>query len=187
VECNEFFDDQSFRIERFQEPTIRELYLFPAPNPGLRPERLWNYEIGLLQNITESAGFEVAGFIAEGSNLILTEGVYPNLRLTNSGSFTHRGIEFSGHYVPFEEVRLDGSYSYIDPGNQTYATPGHKLSFSCNYTHRQLKVNLTLQEIAGLYGSDYYRNRLPDYTLVSARIAYQVTEYAGVFVSGQTC
>ena len=29
----------------FRNPTIRELYLFPAPNPLLQPERLWNYQV----------------------------------------------------------------------------------------------------------------------------------------------
>ena len=28
----------------FRNPTIRELYLFPAPNPLLQPEILWNYQ-----------------------------------------------------------------------------------------------------------------------------------------------
>ena len=28
----------------FRNPTIRELYLFPAPNPLLKPEKLWNYQ-----------------------------------------------------------------------------------------------------------------------------------------------
>lgn len=169
----------------FRSPTIRELYLFPAPNPELQPERLWNYEIGLLHNISDHADFEITGFVAEGSNLILTEGNYPNLRLTNSGNFTHRGVESSGHYNPVDGLSLDGCYSYIDPGNQTYASPRHKFFLGCNYAHRRLSVNITLQKIAGLYGSDYHRNRLSNYTVAGARLAYQVTDYAGVFVSGQ--
>ena len=28
----------------FRNPTIRELYLFPAPTPTLQPERMWNYQ-----------------------------------------------------------------------------------------------------------------------------------------------
>ncbi len=156
----------------FRSPTIRELYLFPAPNAGLRPERLWNYEVGLLQSVSDLAGFEITGFVAEGSDLILTEGVYPNLRLTNSGSFTHRGVELSGHVFALEGLRLDVSYGYVDPRDQTYATPMHKLFVGCSYSRHRLNVNLSLQSIAGLYGADYHRNRLPDYALAGARASY---------------
>ena len=31
----------------FRNPTIREMYMFPPQNPDLKPEKLWNYEIGM--------------------------------------------------------------------------------------------------------------------------------------------
>ena len=42
-----FSDDYALSLaigKGFRNPTIRELYLFPAPTPTLQPERLWNYQ-----------------------------------------------------------------------------------------------------------------------------------------------
>ncbi len=168
----------------FRSPTIRELYLFPAPNPDLEPERLWNYEIGLLQSVTRYAAFEFTSFLAEGSNLILTEGVYPSLQLLNSGSFTHRGVEFAGHYRPTDNLRIEANYSYIDPGNQTYSTPRQKLFVGINYTYERADISLTLQHIADLYGADNSQKKLPNYAVVGAHISYEAAEFAQIFVTG---
>ncbi|MCL5021024.1 MAG: TonB-dependent receptor [Bacteroidetes bacterium] len=168
----------------FRSPTIRELYLFPAPNPDLEPERLWNYEIGLMQSVTRYASFEFTGFLAEGSNLILIEGEYPNLQLLNSGSFTHRGIEFAGHYRPIGNLTVDASYSYTDPGKQTYSTPRQKMFVGIDYTYERGTVALSLEHIADLYGADNSQKRLPNYTVASAHVSYKTAEFVEVFVTG---
>jgi outer membrane cobalamin receptor len=168
----------------FRSPTIRELYLFPAPNPNLKPERLWNYEIGILQSFAEHVSLELTGFVAKGSNLILTQGVYPNLQLTNSGSFTHKGVEFAAHYSPHTDLRFDASYSFIEPEQQTYETPKHKLYIGADYSYKEVSVNLIFQHIAVLYGANGSQKRMPDYTLVSVRISYQVTGFANIYLSG---
>jgi iron complex outermembrane receptor protein len=77
----------------FRSPTIRELYLFPAPTPTLKPESMWNYEVSILRSLGSRSTLELAAFVAEGSNLLRTEGRYPNLVLRNSGVFVHRGVE----------------------------------------------------------------------------------------------
>lgn len=168
----------------FRSPTIRELYLFPAPNPNLDPERMWNYEISLLQEVDRHARLELTGFISEGSNLIIEEGTYPNLQLLNSGTFTHRGIEVAGHYDMTGNLTADASYSYVDPGNQTYSTPKQKLFIGINWTYRRAVIDMTLEHIADLYGADNSRERLPDYTVLGAHVSYQASEFAQVFITG---
>jgi outer membrane cobalamin receptor len=85
----------------FRSPTIRELYLFPAPTPTLQPENMWNYELGVSQIIAGRISLDLTGYVSEGKDIILTQGVYPNMILTNSGSFIHRGVELSGsHFFP---------------------------------------------------------------------------------------
>ncbi len=167
----------------FRSPTIRELYLFPAPNPNLQPERLWNYEIGLLQSLTRRVHIELTGFIAEGSNLILTEGIYPNLQLLNSGRFTHRGVEFAGHYTLSNNLRIDANYSYIDPGSQTYSTPKQKLFVGISYSYKRADANLSLQRIMDLYGADNSQKKLPDYTLLEIYLTYEASQFADMTIS----
>ena len=57
----------------FRSPTIRELYLWATANAGLKPERMVNYEIGILQKlIKDKLSLELTGFKADGDNLIKT-------------------------------------------------------------------------------------------------------------------
>ncbi len=87
----------------YRNPSIGELYIFyPLQNPNLIPENMWDYEASLLQAISSRIGLELTGFVEKGSNLI--EGGYSTFTpFVNSGSFTHKGIEFGGHYLPIDE------------------------------------------------------------------------------------
>ena len=154
----------------FRSPTIRELYLFPAPTPTLQPERMWNYEVGLLQNFGELVSIELSAFLAEGANIILTGGAYPNITLNNSGTFTHRGIEFTGRLTPRSNLEIDLSYTFLEPGNQTNANPRHKVYFGGTYNIMPVTFTIGVQFVADLYGDDYGRKPLPDYCLLNARV-----------------
>lgn len=158
----------------FRSPTIRELYLFPAPTPTLKAERLWSYEAGVLHRFTERMRVEISGYIADGSNLIRTTGAFPNLMLSNSGKFTHRGVEVSGSYMPAESFSLDATYGYLDPDEQTTANPRHKLFVGASYGFSLLTFSGSVQHVARLFGADFNQRRLPDYTLVNLRASAAV-------------
>lgn len=110
-------------------------------------------------------------------------GVHPNLQLVNSGTFTHRGIEAAGHYKFPEDPRIIASYSYIDPGNQSYSTPKQKLFVRINYTYRRADINLTLEHIADLYGADNSQEWLPNYTIVGMHISYAPAKLVQFYVT----
>jgi iron complex outermembrane receptor protein len=165
----------------FRSPTIRELYLFPAPTPTLQAERLWSYEAGLIHRLSGSLQVELSGYIADGSNLIRTTGAFPNLVLSNSGQFTHRGIEISATATPGRELSVDATYGYLDPDEQTTANPRHKLFVGASYGVSMLTASASVQYVARLFGADFNQRRLPDYTLVnlrvSAALSYGLTAY----------
>jgi len=169
----------------FRSPTIRELYLFPAPTPTLQPERMWTYEVGLLQNLGEMASFEFSAFLSEGSNIILTSGFYPNLKLSNSGSFTHRGIEFTGRFTPRSDLDIDVSYSFLEPGDQTNANPRHKAYVGGTYNIAPVTLTMGVQYIADLYGDDYGRKPLPDYALLNARVTTLIVERLSAYLAAE--
>ncbi len=169
----------------FRSPTIRELYLFPAPTPTLKPEALWNYEIGLEQRLGGRASVDLTGFVADGSSLIRTAGVYPNLTLSNSGTFVHRGVELTGMYVPDGSIQLRMSYAYLNPGKETMSVPRHKLFLGGDYRIGRSMVHLGVTHINTIYGSDNSADRLPNYTLVGVRVTAAVMERFSVFVGGE--
>jgi outer membrane cobalamin receptor len=178
----------SFRISAgkgFRSPTIRELYLFPAPTPTLRPEQMWNYELGFQHNFTQAVSMEIAGFVSEGSDIIRVGGRYPNLTLSNSGSFVHRGVEFSGTTVIAADWHVDATYGYLHAGDQTMASPRHKLYVGAGYETPVIRINAGMQHIAGLYGDDFSRNALPDYTIINARCTLDVSESFSYYIAGE--
>jgi iron complex outermembrane receptor protein len=168
----------------FRSPTIKDLYLFPTRNPDLKPERLWNYEIGMLNNISDVLSLETTLFLSKGSNLILDEGVPPNDILKNSGNFEHKGIEISAKYFAGSTLNFIVSYTYIDPGNETRSNPGHKIFLEAFYRLNSFNFNLGLKQISKLYGDDNNHLRLPDYTILKAKITYKPANIISLFVSG---
>ena len=167
----------------FRSPTIRELYLFPAPTPTLQPENMWNYELGVTQTLIGRISLDLTRFVSEGNNIILTQGVYPNLTLSNSGSFIHRGVEFSGSAFVSNDLHLQTSYSFIDPGKETRSIPKHKIFLGCEYTYRMATLSFSIQHVAGMYGSDNNLNPLEDYTNLGAKASIRASSQYSVNLS----
>ena len=169
----------------FRSPTIRELYLFPAPTPTLEPERMWNYEIGVLHNFDAANNIEVTAFVLDGENMIRTEGFFPALRLSNSGRFVHRGIEVAGKVSPVVGFDMNLAYTYLDPENQTAGNPRHKLYVGTTYRYQLFSANLGFSYVERLFGSDDGVQPLPAYALLNGRIAFDAPAGFTVFVSGE--
>jgi iron complex outermembrane receptor protein len=77
----------------FRNPTIRELYLFPAPNPDLKPEEEWNYQATAQARISQKLVAWSTFYYANMSNQIVTLGSYPNMQMLNSGKAINKGVE----------------------------------------------------------------------------------------------
>ncbi|HXX64203.1 MAG TPA: TonB-dependent receptor [Bacteroidota bacterium] len=171
--------------EGYRNPSLGELYIFlPLVNPNLTPEKVWNYEVGLRQNVGGRMGLELTVFLEKGTNLI--EGGYATFSpFVNSGTFTHKGVEFGGHYIPIDGLRINANYSFVEPGQETYESPKHKLFVGVNYLLNQVTANVTFQHIAVLFGADGSQERLPDYTLLGARISYQAAASVSVYISAE--
>jgi outer membrane cobalamin receptor len=169
----------------FRSPTLRELYLFPAPTPELRPERAWSHEVSVLQQVGAATSVELAVYRMSGSNLIRTTGAPPNLRLENTGRFEHRGGEVAVTTSPLPRLEIDASWGWLDVGELTQAHPKHQFGGGARYSADRVTLRVGAQHIAGLYGADGARNRLPDYTVVNARIAVRAPGRVTVFAAGE--
>jgi iron complex outermembrane receptor protein len=170
----------------FRSPTIRELYLFPAPTPTLKPERMWDYEASFLHSFLDNiASMEVTAFLNEGTNQIRLLGNYPNFTYSNSGAFTHRGIEFSGNLHPNVNLNIDITYSYLDPGEQTAANPKNKLYVGGRYSVAPVTFSLGAQWVSGLYGDDNHNEPLSEYALLNARVTGQITNKLSAYLSAE--
>ncbi len=110
----------------FRSPTIRELYLFPAPNPLLQPETLWNYQATLRLEPSPSFRASVTGYYADLRDTIATTGRFPNLSLRNMGRSLNRGLETTVRWKPLTRVQVTQGYAYLRSTNLAPNIPAHK-------------------------------------------------------------
>ena len=166
----------TFNISKgYRSPTIRELYLFPAPTPTLKPERVWNKEISFKYPIGDNLKIETSVFQLTGSNYIKTIGKWPNLKLENSGNFKNNGIELSLKGSNINGLSFNFAYAWLgmDDNNTAY-NPEHKLNLGINYSMGKLKTFTSLQKVWNYYAGDNKLNRLKDYLNMNINLSYPV-------------
>jgi outer membrane cobalamin receptor len=158
----------------FRSPSIRELYLFPAPTLDLKPERMWNYEIGLNQQLLNHFKWEAVLFKAEGEDLIRLSGRWPNFKLTNSGSFTHTGYELVLEWLANERWQVGAAWSKLDLQDQTLNAPGKKLTAYSNLVIGIFRLQANLVYVQDQYGADQRGLPMADYTVVNGLIGVRL-------------
>ncbi len=150
----------------FRSPAIRELYVFPPRNEELDPERMWNYEVGVGQDLGNSLNVEASLFRSEGENMIRTVMGQTGPSFTNSGEFTHSGYEISVKWLPIEKLNITTNWAKLDLGDETRETPGKKLSATASYALPFTSLSATVVHAMDIYGSDNRLTPMEDYTLL---------------------
>jgi len=170
----------------FRSPTLRELYLWTPANSNLEPERMMNYEIGIIQQLMKSMlSLELTGFKANGNNLILTVMGSTGPKNENSGKFSNTGIEFAANFKPIDNVSFNANYSYISIDEPIIATPEQQVFISGTYKWNKLTINLSFQHIHDLYIQISPEKIKDSYTLLNSRISYTFNKYLDVFAKGE--
>lgn len=169
----------------FRSPQLNELFMFPAANPDLEPERVWNYELGLEHEIGRSITLEAGLFRMRGSNMIETvanPSSGPPFIFKNSGAFEFYGLELgvrgrwdSGFYA-------DLGYTYLDPGDHTRGRPGQKVDVSLRYGKRIFFAALQGQYVTDYFAGDNATHRLPAYFLLNGRLRLNVSRHIEIMV-----
>jgi outer membrane cobalamin receptor len=170
----------------FRSPTIRELYLFTPANRELKPERVINYELGLMHKLfSNRLGVELTVFKADGDNLIqtITTGSLP--RNVNTGEFSNWGVEFSAKFNQNSSLNYILNYTFIHMDKPVLSTPEHSLYASVNYLFDNFRINLSVQNITNLNSQVSPTVVKENYTLVNSMVSYKVFQNFDVFVKAK--
>jgi iron complex outermembrane receptor protein len=181
----------------FRSPNIQNLYYRAAwagHNPDLKPEEMINYEVSIGQVFLEGRlSAELTGFIADGKNLIVTEGAYPNFKNENSGEFKNTGLELSVKWELMKNLRIHGNYSCLQMNHPILYSPEQQIYLSANYRWNKWIFNAGYQSVTGLYSvlasTDREGNPTPpkkeNYGLLNAKVSYQPLKCLTVFAKGE--
>ena len=168
----------------FRTPSIKDLFLYPPANQNLKPERLWNYEVGVNQSFGKKLSLDVCGFYYEGDQLIETIMIAPGkMQNQNIGSNQARGFEVALQANPITNLSANISYSYLDSDAIIPFSP-NKLNFMVIYSLKKFNVSVYGEHIQNLFTS-YQLNQMPpkttveklsNYTLAHLKLNYRLFE-----------
>jgi outer membrane cobalamin receptor len=166
----------------FRNPTIRELFLFPAPNPSLKPERLWNsqatVEVRPLARMSTSATI----YYADLDNQIITLGRYPNLKLQNSGRAVNRGIETRVGWLTASRLQVNVGYAYLRSTRLAPLVPAHKLTCAVDVRLPVVTLHASSMTVGRRWTSDAHTATLAGYSTVALKATAAAGRRASVFV-----
>lgn len=161
----------------FRSPNIREMYMFGAANPDLKPESMINYEVAVGQHFLDGNLFaEVTAFYIDGKNMISSVSINgdnrPPFKNRNVGTFTNKGIEFEARYQICKNLNVDMNYSYLHMNKPIPGAPEHKFYAGATYMPGRFTFNVSVQSIFGLYTDDACTKQ-EDFTTLNAKAAYR--------------
>ena len=168
--------------EGFRNPTIRELYLFPAPNPSLLPERLWNYQTTLQFRPSASLVAWITLHYANLRDQIVTLGNYPNLELQNTGHAINKGVEANLRWNFRRRISATAGYAYLHSTNLAPLLPQNRATLAVDCDLKRMFVHLGLQAVGKRYTDVTHATQMGGYPLASAKVNVPVRRNLDVFV-----
>lgn len=165
----------------FRNPTIRELYLFPAPNPNLRPERLWNWQSTLYVQPHRSLTAWATGYYSSLSNQILTLGRFPNLRLENSGRAILRGVDVQSQWRPSRQWTVSAGVGVLRSAQIAPLIPANKFNGSLRYQQRRFTAVVSAMVVGRRYASPARTATLGGYPLLTLQGSWRASRRVTVF------
>ena len=163
----------SFRYGRF------------IPNPDLKSEFTYAFDLTYSRKISDYLQYEVSGFFNSIRNAILDRTIDDINNISqnvNIGKVVSRGFEASFGYSPIRYIILGGNYSFIEMMDKTEANehftnvPRHKIVGYGTFEIPQIKI--TINTNIEYYGKRYRTSQgeqTPDFTLVNAKLSYKIT------------
>jgi iron complex outermembrane receptor protein len=165
----------------YRNPTIRELYLFPAPNPNLKPEHMWNYQASIRVQPVDSLTATLTGFYADLSNLIVTTGRYPNVALQNTGAALNRGLEAAGRWRASRRIAIQSGYAWLRSTNLSPYVPAQKFNYGADINAGRAFVYFGGVVVGERWANTQHSAKLAGYHLGELRLTLPVKDHWRMF------
>ncbi len=167
----------------FRNPTIRELYLFPAPTPNLRPEMMWNYQATFQAHPIPKVLAWITGYYDNIDNLIVATGYYPNMLMQNAGAAINKGLEAHARWRPVHSASLNVAYAYLHSTNLAPYSPQNRLIYSLDLDLKRAFFSIGGNTVGRTYSGIGQTFPVGQYTLANIRFTIPVKEHLSVFAT----
>ncbi len=191
-------------LYRAFSPAANNVALDGLKDQQLDGERSVNYEMGI-RGTTDKTRYDVAAFMMDFSNQVVTGNSDPNLSRSNAGETRHYGMEFSLGYSLATNLMLDSNMTWVPASEfRTGSTAGNRIpyapkvianlglsydlsqwNFALNLHHRGEQfgdpsnlVNIPTNAASGIWGG-----LLPSYTVLDLLAQYDVSSQFNLFAS----
>jgi len=148
-----------------------------------------NYEASVGQGFFDGRlTAELTGYIADGSNLIMTQIVNGSPKNLNVGDFNNKGIEFEIRWNVLKNFDIKGNYSYLNMKKPVLNAPEQQAYIAASYRMNKWTTSVNYQYIHGLYVRLESADVPPvteNYGLLNARVSYSPLKWLDVFVKGE--
>ena len=167
----------------FRAPSLYEQFGDPrfgiAPNPNLTPERSKSYELGIDYNWANGASVSATAFALDTENEIGFGANYINV----AGVSKRKGLELEARLPVFGVAELGMAYTYTDAkrpnGTAIPRVPQHLFNLSIDGELTEgVTGSLAVRHVAGRPRDGFPARDMPDFTVVDAKIGYELTENA---------
>lgn len=186
----------------FRPPSLNELFGPFGGNPDLEPETSLSYDVGIEQSFAGGrARASATLFRVEIDDLItftrtdfacFAFPIPPDATCyeqVTEGTSRSQGVELAGRWTVTDRLTLAAAYTYTDSetaaGDRVARVPRHDASLAADalLTDR-LALGMTVRRVADVVDG-FGLEPLDDYTLVNARLGYQVAEAAEVYLRAE--
>jgi vitamin B12 transporter len=162
-------------------PSIRQLYEENTGNPDLKPEKSYNYELGIEQRFFERTTLSLTGFYIDVQDYI--EKVDSTDTFENNEKYRFQGVELTAETRYYKNLLLRAGYTFMDTKDKSPNTEKEELQYRAEH-----KLTFETQYVFGfglsayasvMYMADQYfysrttpleKRKLNDYTVVDFKL-----------------
>ncbi len=169
----------------FRSPQLNELYMYPPANQDLKPEIVWNHELGFEHNIGRRIIIKGAVFNMKGTNMIRiirNQNPGPMYIFSNSGSFSFTGYETELDFHINRNFSGQLSYTHMNYKDLTKGKPGEKWDISLRYSKRDFLVSFQAQYVSNYYAEDFSKRGIPPYFLLNSRFVVPILKKLNLII-----
>jgi len=161
-----------------------------VPNPDLKSEYTWAYDLTYSAKLGNKFNYEVSGFINTIRDAIFARTVgsqdngNPIIQNVNIGKAIFQGYELALNYIPVKNITVGANYSYIDMKDMTDGSnekftdvPNHKMMAYTKLEAPSLRSVLNVN--VEFYGKRYITStgdQAPEFTLVNAKLSVNIVK-----------